>query len=114
MTVPGGSLQTAACLGSEFCITVDGFPIRMAGLNPVGSTDPGASQASTEQQTDRDRSTAEVLKTAPTGKAPQAGYNASPELAGSASSSTPTGSTQRTPRLTTNSKRWDWRDGSVV
>lgn len=70
MTVPGGSVQTAVRLESGFCVTVDGFQIQVAGLN-CGSTGLGASQASTTQQTDRDRSTAEVLKTAHSGKAPQ-------------------------------------------
>lgn len=102
MAVPGGGVQTTACLGSGFCVTVKGFQIQMAGLNRGGSTDPGTSQESTKQQTNRDRSTAEVLKTAHSGKAPQTLVTRQAlSWAGSASSSTPTVSIHRTLDLTT-------------
>lgn len=61
MTVPGVSVQTAACLGLGFCMTVDGFQIQMAGLNHGRSTDPGASQVSTKKLT-VGRGTAEAVK----------------------------------------------------
>lgn len=74
----------------------------MAGLNHGRSTDPGVSQASTKQQTDRDRSTAEVLNTAHSQKAPQRLVTVQAlSCAGSASSSTPTVATHRTLCLTT-------------
>lgn len=79
MTVPGVNVQIAACLGLGFCMTVDGFQIQMAGLNHGRSTDPGASQVSTKKLT-VGRGRAEAVKAVHSGKATEAGYNASPQL----------------------------------
>lgn len=99
MTVPGVSVQTAACLGLGFCMTVDGFQIQMAGLNHGGSTDPGASQVSTKKLT-VGRGTAEAVKEFTAGRQQRLVTTQVRSWAGSASSSTPPGSIQRTLSLT--------------
>lgn len=104
MTVPGVSVQTAACLGLGFCMTVDGFQIQMAGLNHGRSTDPGASQVSTKKLT-VGRGTAEAVKEFTAGRQQRLVTTQVRSWAGSASSSTPPGSIQRTLSLTHKTQR---------